>query len=90
MQTVTPPTSVLQQGVDMLIVGMGTVFVFLTILVIATAVMSALIARYLPEPEPLPPRQPGPAPALQQGVDPTTLAVIRAALEQHRARSGRK
>ena len=31
--------------------GMGTVFVFLTLLVAATNIMSRLVARYLPEPE---------------------------------------
>jgi oxaloacetate decarboxylase gamma subunit len=84
MQATTMQATIMEQGVDMMIFGMGTVFVFLTVLVIATTLMSALITRYLPEPEPLPVRQPRPATALQQGVDPTTLAVIKAALEQHR------
>ncbi len=70
--------SVMQQGVDLMLFGMGTVFVFLTLLVIATVIMSALVQRFFPEaPEPA-----GQAPA---GVsDPKLLAIIKAAIDQHR------
>ena len=76
--------SILQQGVDLMLFGMGTVFVFLTVLVIATTIMSSLIARFFPEPEvPMTPR-PQAAPA---GVnDPKLLAIIKAAVDQHRAK----
>ncbi len=39
------------EGIRLMLVGMGTVFVFLTLLVVATNLMSRLVARYLPEPE---------------------------------------
>ncbi len=37
-------------GIRLMLVGMGTVFFFLTLLVIATNAMSRLVARYLPDP----------------------------------------
>ena len=40
----------LDQGVTLMLVGMGTVFVFLTALVIAMGTMSALVARFQPAP----------------------------------------
>lgn len=75
---------ILQQGVDLMLFGMGTVFVFLTLLVIGTTIMSAFIQRFLPEPEPAP--APAPQPAAPAGVtDPKLLAIIKAAVDQHRA-----
>lgn len=73
--------TIMQQGVDLMLFGMGTVFVFLTVLVIATTIMSSLVQRFFPEPEPVAPVA-GPAPT---GVtDPKLLAIIKAAIEQHR------
>ena len=65
------------QGVELMLFGMGTVVVFLTLLVFITSGMSALVARFLPPPpEPL---------ARTAGVDAKTLAVISAAIHQHRS-----
>ena len=36
-------TSLIDQGLDLMLYGMGTVFVFLTILVFATALMSRIV-----------------------------------------------
>ncbi|BFM06529.1 OadG family protein [Halioxenophilus aromaticivorans] len=75
--------TLLEQGVELMLFGMGTVFVFLTILVIATFAMSTLIGRYLPEeaaPTPATPTARGGA------VDPKVVKIIQAALEQHRSR----
>jgi oxaloacetate decarboxylase (Na+ extruding) subunit gamma len=78
----------LEQGIDLMLFGMGTVFVFLTLLVLATGLMSSLIQRFFPEPEieaPLP--QNGRLlPAKTVAVDTKTLSVIKAAIEQHRAK----
>lgn len=41
-------TNLIDQGVSLMLYGMGTVFVFLTILVFATSLMSRLVARYSP------------------------------------------
>jgi oxaloacetate decarboxylase (Na+ extruding) subunit gamma len=77
--------TIMQQGVDLMLFGMGTVFVFLTVLVIATSIMSSVISRFFPEPEaPIAP-QPVMAPA---GVnDPKLLAIIKAAVDQHRTKN---
>ena len=40
----------LTQGVELMLVGMGTVFVFLTLLVGATTLMSRVVMRLHPEP----------------------------------------
>ena len=73
---------IVQQGIDLMIYGMGTVFVFLTILVLITVCMSRLMGRYFPESE-------APVATAQQvpnAIDATTLAVIKAAIAQHRKR----
>ena len=82
---------IIDQGVELMLYGMGTVVVFLSLLIVATLLMSRFLGRYFPEPE-VPPaslagRQVSMAPA--QAVDQGQLvAVITAALHQHRA--GRK
>ena len=40
--------TLIDQGVSLMIYGMGTVFVFLTILVFATGLMSKLVNKYAP------------------------------------------
>ncbi len=79
----------IEQGLDLLLFGMGTVFVFLTILVICVTIMSNLINKFLGEEEPAsdkpkitPIKAVGPA-----NVDPLTLKVIQEAIYQHRART---
>jgi oxaloacetate decarboxylase gamma subunit len=62
--------------------GMGTVVVFLTLLVLATSVMSALIQRFAPLTPVI-----EPAAAIAGSVDdPVLLAVITAAIKKHRSR----
>lgn len=68
--------------------GMGTVVLFLAALVVATMAMSAVIGRHFPEPQ-----RPEAVversqitPANASHVDPMTLAVITAAIHQHRKR----
>ena len=75
--------SLINQGLELMLFGMGTVVVFLTLLVCATAGMSALVRRYTPEPQP----QPTPAgPAAADGLDPALVAAITAAIKIHRSR----
>lgn len=78
------------QGLELMLMGMGVVFGFLTALVVTTTVMSRLVNRFFPESE-----DPGlsvPEP-VEVGtgapVSAHTEAVIREAIAQHRARRGR-
>lgn len=70
------------RGFELAAFGMGTVFVFLTLLVYATMAMSALVARYEPAvTEPAQPRSPS---AAGEGPDASTLAAISAAVRRYR------
>ena len=77
--------TLIDQGISLMLYGMGTVFVFLTVLVFATTLMSKLVAKFSPaeaaselDPEPtvinannkLPPNQ--------------VLQAIKQALAEHR------
>jgi oxaloacetate decarboxylase gamma subunit len=81
--------SLLSQGLDLMVYGMGSVFVFLALLILVTTVISKLVVRFFPE-------TPAPVKAMKStirkpadAVDPRTLQVIRAAIQQHRARRSR-
>ncbi len=79
-------SGILGQSFELMLVGMGFVFVFLTILVGAMTLMSRLVGKYFPEAPPqaravIPPAA-SPAPAQ---IDPTTLAVLSAAIQKHRS-----
>jgi oxaloacetate decarboxylase gamma subunit len=62
--------------------GMGTVFIFLTLLVIVTTLMSTLVRRWLPEEDATSP----PAASSSSDVDGRVLAIIQAAIDKHRSR----
>ena len=73
----------LSEATTLMVLGMGTVFVFLTILVFVTSTMSALVTKLAPE-------QPaGQSSSVIQSPaeDQTLLAVISAAIHAHRSRS---
>jgi len=70
----------LSDAVELMVLGMGTVFVFLTILVFVTATMSALVKKYAPV-QPAGQTSSG-TPA--QPEDKTLLVVIAAAIHAHR------
>jgi oxaloacetate decarboxylase gamma subunit len=67
-------TDLLEQGLELMVAGMGTVFVFLTCLVFATTGMSALVARFQPEETAF------------EGVTADEVAAISAAIAEHRRR----
>jgi oxaloacetate decarboxylase gamma subunit len=71
--------SLIDQGLELMLFGMGTVVVFLTLLVLATTALSAFILRFAPMPV-----------AVDSGKettdDPLLLAVITAAIKKHRSR----
>lgn len=72
-----------QQGMDLMLFGMGTVFVFLTLLVISTIIMSAVVTRYFAE-EPVALSNNGLAGTAP--VSKRTIAVIQAAIQAHRTK----
>jgi oxaloacetate decarboxylase gamma subunit len=73
----------LADGLGLMGFGMGTVFVFLIILIFATSLMSTLVTKFLPD-APIAPAKPVVIPG--QGVDPQLLNVLAAAVKEHRAR----
>lgn len=76
----------MSQAIDLMIAGMGFVFVFLIILVFATTVMSRIINRFTaPEPA-TPARTPRAKPSAPASADPDTAEAIRKAIAQYRAR----
>ena len=62
--------TLMEQGVTLMLVGMGTVFVFLTALVIAMSLMAVIVRRLTPEPE--------------TAVSDEEVAAITAAIARHR------
>ncbi len=80
--------SLLSQGFALLISGMGVVFVFLTLLVFCTRFMSFLVARYFPEPEEIIESSAPTAgsTAINNTVDKQVIAVIQAAISEHRSK----
>jgi oxaloacetate decarboxylase gamma subunit len=71
--------NLVNDGVELMLFGMGTVVVFLTLLVFVTTAMSALVQRYLPPP-PAPPATPGPSEDRDR-----LMAVIGAAVHKRRS-----
>jgi oxaloacetate decarboxylase gamma subunit len=81
---------IVAQGLELMVYGMSTVVLFLALLVLSMGLMSRCIARFFPDPVPEPrSRAAGPAiPAMniQATDDPNLVAVISAAVHQHRRR----
>ena len=71
--------SLISDGFNLMWIGMGTVFVFLVVLVLATQVMSALINKFYPEKVFIP----GDTPCALV-IDDETFAVIKEAICVHR------
>ncbi|MEM9621812.1 MAG: OadG family protein [Pseudomonadota bacterium] len=78
-------TPLMSAGVQLMLVGMGTVFFFLTVLVAATRVMSAMALRLAPVPD-SPPESASVTPGPQsRHPTPDEIAAISAAIAAHRA-----
>ncbi|NOQ63779.1 MAG: oxaloacetate decarboxylase [Methyloprofundus sp.] len=71
------------QGIELMLTGMGIVFLFLVMLIGAVKLMAYLVATFLPEAEPVSPTASS-APAANT-VTPVVAAAITAAVHQHRA-----
>lgn len=77
--------TLLRQGLDLMSFGMGTVFVFLTVLVITTTLMSRIVSRFFPEARQSMAVTSRTSVAVKP-VDEKTLKIIQAALDKHRNR----
>jgi oxaloacetate decarboxylase gamma subunit len=74
-------------GVELMFAGMGIVFLFLTMLVFAINMMSALVLRFFPDV----PLQTAATPTKTvNGIDKSIVAAITAAVHQHRGKRKRK
>ncbi len=75
----------LAQGINLMLLGMGVVFVFLAVLVITTTLMSSAIQKYFPEPISLNIPELSVTEELSEQVpSPRILSIIKAAIEEHR------
>ncbi|MEA2118927.1 OadG family protein [Halovibrio sp. HP20-50] len=74
----------LQDGLELMTLGMGFVFVFLTVLVISVTLMSRLIGRYQPVPAALSTDKNMHKPAATSSQDDEVMAVISAAVHRYR------
>jgi oxaloacetate decarboxylase gamma subunit len=74
---------VVQQGLDLMLYGMGVVVVFLTLLVVVTAAMSVIVQRWFPEDD----HARGPEKTAGPVVDDHIVAVIQAAIDKHRKKN---
>lgn len=80
--------NLLSEGLSLMVFGMGFVFVFLTLLVISTGVMSKLVMKYAPAPavKPVTKRSAAPAPSASAGANNDELiAVMTAAVHKYRS-----
>ena len=77
-------SELMSEALSLMLVGMGFVFVFLTILVFLTGLMSKLVLKYAPAPEPAAPVAKA-APQQNNVNDPQLLAVLSAAVAKYRS-----
>lgn len=70
----------MSSGIEIMLVGMGIVFLFLAMLVVAVNIMSALIQRFFPH---VPAEV---ATTAHSGTDPSVIAAISAAVHQYRSK----
>ncbi len=79
--------TLIDQGINLMLFGMGTVFIFLTILVFATNLMSKIVNRLVPQVEPiLTPTPLNTAATEPHSVSPLIVSAIRQAISTHRQR----
>lgn len=74
----------LMNGVELMVLGMGIVFLFLAMLVVAVNIMSTLVERFLPAALPL--SSPVATVSKSSATDPTIVAAISSAVHQYRSK----
>jgi oxaloacetate decarboxylase gamma subunit len=75
--------SLIYQGFELMLYGMGTVIVFLTLLIVCMTLMSWVIQRWFPVTR-MPEAKPLRSPAHTTVVPARTIQIIQAAIDQHR------
>jgi oxaloacetate decarboxylase gamma subunit len=75
-------TELMSGGVELMFAGMGIVFLFLAMLVVAINIMSSLVQRFFPDAPPLVVA----APVSGGSIDKSIIAAITAAVHQHRSK----
>ena len=78
--------SIVDQGVELMLFGMGTVLVFLSVLVVSITLMSWILRRYFPEAEVPPTVVPFSGTLGVTPSDANLVAVISAAIHRHRSK----
>lgn len=71
----------MSSGIELMFIGMGIVFAFLTMLVVMVNIMSSMVQRFFPE---APISAVTPASALTSHTDAGVIAAISAAVHQYR------
>jgi oxaloacetate decarboxylase (Na+ extruding) subunit gamma len=74
-------TEMMSSGVELMVAGMGIVFLFLAMLVVAINIMSSLVQRFFPDTPAL-----VVAGTVSSGIDKSIIAAITAAVHQHRSK----
>lgn len=77
-------TTLIDQGLDLMLFGMGSVFSFLLLLVLATRLMSLLVNRWLPEELVAENVANASAGAPPSTIDPKIVKAIQIAIDRHR------
>lgn len=82
----------LGEGVGLMLLGMGSVFLFLVVLIFATMTMSLLINRFFPDEPVVAASFSNPVAEVtnKSGVDAKMVAVVTAAIHQHRNNTNSK
>jgi oxaloacetate decarboxylase gamma subunit len=75
-------TELMGSGVELMFAGMGIVFLFLTMLVVAINIMSTLVQRFFPDA----PASAATSTTVSSGIDKSIIAAITAAVHQHRSK----
>jgi oxaloacetate decarboxylase gamma subunit len=76
-------SELMTDAISLMVVGMGFVFVFLVILVFLTSLMSKIITKYLPTPEPVVAKSK--TKKVNASQDAQLLAVLSAAVAEYRS-----
>ncbi|PKM11458.1 MAG: hypothetical protein CVV13_09145 [Gammaproteobacteria bacterium HGW-Gammaproteobacteria-3] len=76
--------ALLMEGMELMLVGMGIVFLFLALLVVAASLMSAFVEKFFPAPLPTTSAE---TPATGSNTtDPRIIAAIASAVHHYRSR----